>query len=155
MIKRVEKVTDKITLYNCDCMEYMKDIPDKYFDLAIVDPPYRELKDNQPTQDMRKNGNIEVFGDKPNKLYFEELFRISKNQIIWGANNFTLPNYMGFVVWEKLTISEVFTMSMAELAYLSKDLGTISKIFKCAPQGSKDDPRILLPRSLLNYTNGY
>ena len=139
---RIEKVTDKIKLYNCDCMEYMKDIPDKYFDLAITDPPYRELKDNQPTQDMRKNGNIEVFGDKPNNLYFEELFRISKNQIIWGANNFTLPNYMGFVVWEKLTISEDFTMSMAELAYLSKDLGTISKIFKCAPQGSKDDPRI-------------
>ena len=37
---RIEKVTDKIKLYNCDCMEYMKDIPDKYYDLAIVDPPY-------------------------------------------------------------------------------------------------------------------
>ena len=40
MIKRVEKVTDKITLYNCDCMEYMKGISDNYYDLAIVDPPY-------------------------------------------------------------------------------------------------------------------
>ena len=139
---RTEKVTDKITLYNCDCMEFMKDIPDNYYDLAIIDPPYRELKDNQPTKDMRKNGKIEVFGNKPDDSFFKELFRVSKNQIIWGANNFTLPNYMGFVVWEKLTISESFTMSMAELAYISSGLGTTSKIFKCAPQGNKNDPRI-------------
>ena len=70
------------------------------------------------------------------------MFRVSKNQIIWGANNFTLPNYKGFVVWKKLTISEVFTMSMAELAYISEGLGTVSKIFEYAPQGTTSDPRI-------------
>lgn len=128
--------------YNMDCMEGMKEIPDKYFELAIVDPPYRNVSENQPTKDMRRNGDIEVFGDKPDSKYFEELFRVSKNQIIWGANNFTLPNYKGFVIWKKLTISETFTMSMAELAYISEGLGTTSKIFEYAPQGKANDPRI-------------
>ena len=129
--------------YTCeDCMVGMARYPDKYFDLAIVDPPYRNADENQPTKDMRRNGKLEVFGDKPGAKYFNELFRVSKNQIIWGANNFTLPNYKGFVVWKKLTISEVFTMSMAELAYISEGLGTVSKIFECAPQGTTSDPRI-------------
>jgi site-specific DNA-methyltransferase (adenine-specific) len=127
---------------NGDCMEYMKQMPDKCIDLAIVDPPYRNLDENQPTKDMRKNGTLKRFGDKPKQDYFDELFRVSKNQIIWGANNFTLPNYKGFVIWEKLTISDTFTMSMAEIAYLSEELGTTSKIFKYAPQGTKEDPRI-------------
>ena len=128
--------------YNMDCMEGMKQFPDKYFDLAVVDPPYRDQSENQPTKDMRKNGTMEHFGDKPTKEYFEELFRVSKNQIIWGANNFDLPNYKGFLVWHKLSISDSFTMSMAEIAYLSEGLGTVSKIFAYAPQGTKDDPRI-------------
>ena len=128
--------------YNDDCLQAMKEMPDKYFDLAIVDPPYRNQSENQPTKDMRRNGKIDVFGDKPDKTYFDELFRVSKNQIIWGANNFTLPNYKGFVIWKKLTISEAFTMSMAELAYLSEGLSTVSKIFEYAPQGKPDDPRI-------------
>lgn len=117
-------------------------MPDKAYDLAIVDPPYRNADENQPTKDMRRNGKIEVFGDKPNDEYFNELFRVSKNQIIWGANNFNLPNYKGFIVWKKLTISDAFTMSMAELAYISEGLGTTSKIYECAPQGTTRDPRI-------------
>lgn len=131
-----------IEYYNEDCMVGMARYPDKHFELAIVDPPYRNADENQPTKDMRRNGKIEVFGDKPNSEYFDELFRVSKNQIIWGANNFTLPNYKGFVIWKKLTISDVFTMSMAELAFLSEGLGTTSKIFEHAPQGTKEDPRI-------------
>ena len=123
-----------------DCMDAMKDFPDKYFELAIVDPPYRDT--NQPTKDMRKNGSMKTLQGRPNKEYFEQLYRISKNQIIWGANNFELPQFMGFVVWEKITISEDFTMSMAEIASLSIGLSTTSKIIKIAPQGSKLDPRI-------------
>ena len=125
-----------------DCMEGMKQFPDKYFDLAVVDPPYRAQSENQPTKDMRKNGTMEHFGDKPTKEYFQELFRVSKNQIIWGANNFELPPYKGFLVWRKLTISDSFTMSMAEIAYLSEKLGTTSKVFDFAPQGTKEEPRI-------------
>ena len=128
--------------YNMDCMEAMRKMPDKCFDLAVVDPPYRTQSENKPTKDMRKNGTMEHFGDKPTKEYFKELFRVSKNQIIWGANNFDLPPYKGFLVWRKLTISDRFTMSMAEIAYLSEKLGTTSKVFDFAPQGTKEDPRI-------------
>lgn len=154
-------VTDnlgKIRLYNGDCMEWMKSVPDNYYELAIVDPPYRDMKDNQPTKDMRNNGRIDKFGNKPDKAYFDELFRVSQNQIIWGANNFGLPTYMGFVVWKKKTIGEKFTMSMAEIAYLSKGLSTISKVFECPPQRENDSkfhptakPVQLYEWLLLNY----
>ena len=128
--------------YNMDCMEYMRTLPDKAFDLAVVDPPYRDARENAPTKDMRRNGTIACFGDKPTKEYFSELQRVSKNQIIWGENNFALQPYKGFLVWEKLTISEGFTMSQAEIAAISEGLGTTSKIFKHMPQGTKVDPRI-------------
>lgn len=134
------QVTDKITITNEDNMVMMARYPDNYFDLAIVDPPYRDI--NQPTKDMRNNGSMKPLEGRPSKEYFNELYRVSKNQIIWGANNFELPQFMGFVVWKKLTISEDFTMSMAEIASLSHGISTTSKIFQCAPQGSNQDPRI-------------
>lgn len=120
--------------YNMDCMEGMKEFPDKYFELAIVDPPYRD--ENQPTQDMRKNGSMKSLNGRPSPEYFEQLFRVSKNQIIWGANNFQLPQFKGFVIWEK-GIPEDFTMSMAEIASLSEGIGTISKIFKLRASGQE------------------
>jgi site-specific DNA-methyltransferase (adenine-specific) len=128
--------------HNMDCMYGMAQFPDKFFNLAIVDPPYRNASENQPTKDMRNNGSMDGFGDKPTPEYFNELFRVSKEQIIWGANNFDLPNYKGFVVWKKLTISDAFTMSMAEIAFISEGIGTTSKVFECAPQGTKNEPRI-------------
>lgn len=134
------KLTDRITITNEDCMELMKRYPDNYFDLAIVDPPYRD--ENQPTKDMRKNGSMESLQGRPTQEYWNELYRVSKEQIIWGANNFQLPQFKGFVVWRKLTISEDFTMSMAEIASLSEGLGTISKVVEMQPQGTKTDPRI-------------
>ena len=134
------QITDKIKITNEDNMVLMSRYPDKYFDLAIVDPPYRDI--NQPTKDMRNSGSMKSLVGRPTKEYFKELYRVSKNQIIWGANNFELPQFMGFVVWKKLTISEDFTMSMAEIASLSNGLSTTSKIFEYAPQGKKEDPRI-------------
>lgn len=128
--------------YNMDCMEAMRQMPDKWADLAVVDPPYRDEVENQPTKYMRRNGSMKSFGNKPGKDFFDELFRVSKEQIIFGANNFQLPPYKGFIVWKKKTISDVFTMSMAEIAYISEGLGTISKVFECAPQGTMNDPRI-------------
>lgn len=127
---------DNLHIYNMDCMELMKRFPDKYFDLAIVDPPYRDLKENQPTQDMRNNGTMDNFGNKPDAYYFKELFRISKNQIIWGANNFNnlLPNNKGFIIYKKKTISDAFTMSMCEYAWINNELSTISKWIELAPQ---------------------
>lgn len=127
--------------YNMDCMDGMKEFPDKFFDLAIVDPPYRNMSENQPTKDMRERGTMAKFGNKPDQQYFNELFRVSREQIIWGANNFTLPNYKGFIVWDK-GISQDFTMSMAELAFISDGLGTISKIVKIRSAGSDNGVKI-------------
>ena len=60
--------------YNMDCMEAMRKMPDKCFDLAVIDPPYRDAAENQPTKDMRRNGTMKNFGDKPTRKFFEELF---------------------------------------------------------------------------------
>jgi site-specific DNA-methyltransferase (adenine-specific) len=129
-----------IQITNEDNMLLMARYPDNYFDLAIVDPPYRD--ENQPTKDMRRNGNMKTIIGRPTSKYWNELQRISKNQIIWGANNFELPQWKGFVVWKKQTISENFTMSMCEIASLSENLSTTSKWIEIAPQGTKEDPRI-------------
>jgi len=121
-------------IHHADCLSFMKQLPDKCVDLILTDPPYRDESENQPTKDMRSNGSMRNFGGKLNKAQLNEMLRISKNQIIWGANNFELPPYKGFLVWKKLTISEGFTMSMAEIAYLSEGLGTVSKIYEFHPQ---------------------
>lgn len=120
--------------YNMDCMQGMKEFPDKYFDLAIVDPPYREK--HQPTQPMRKNGKMRKFGGVPDEKYFAELFRISKNQIIWGANNFILPKHNSFIVWVKM-IPEGMKYSQAEYAYCSNDLGSLAKVFTLRASGAE------------------
>ncbi len=73
----------------------------------------------------------------PNKEFFDELFRVSENQIIWGGNYFSLPPTRCFIIWEKLTISENFSMAMAEYAWTS--LNGNAKIFSAAPQGEKGD----------------
>lgn len=121
-------ITDKIALYNCDCMEYMKDIPDKYFDLAICDPPYGINRSGQRlTICKNKKHNRKYFENRgwdnktPTKKYFDELFRVSKNQIIWGANYFVkymMPK-MGWIVWDKGQYG--LSMSDGELAYSSFD----------------------------------
>ena len=125
----------EINLYNEDCLQAMKAMQDKQFDLAIVDPPYRD--ENQPTKDMRASGQMKTIQGRPTKEYWDELLRVSKHQIIWGANNFELPQFKGFFVWDK-GIPFDFTMSMAEIAALSEELGTISKIYKLRVAGAED-----------------
>ena len=75
----------------------------------------------------------------PGQEYFEELFRVSRNQIIWGGNYFPLPPTRCFLVWRKLTISESFTMAMAEYAWTS--FNSNAKVFDFPPQGKKGDDR--------------
>ena len=75
----------------------------------------------------------------PGKEYFEELFRVSRNQIIWGGNYFDLPPTRCFLVWRKLTISESFSMAMAEYAWTS--FNDNAKVFEFAPQGRPWDTR--------------
>ena len=79
-----------IKIYNADCMEIMKGYEDNYFDLAIVDPPYGI--------NIAEWDEIEM---KPKDEYFKELFRVSKNQIIWGGNYFNLPHQKGWICWDK------------------------------------------------------
>lgn len=149
--------------YNMDCMEGMKQFPDKYFDLAIVDPPYGGGSEEYDATTQRFGGrfskyfqgneikaertggswsakygkNIAKWDVAPRKEYFEELFRVSKNQIIWGGNYFELPPTRCFLVWKKLTISENFSMAMAEYAWTS--FNDNAKIFEYAPQGKSGD----------------
>lgn len=73
----------------------------------------------------------------PGPEYFEELLRVSRNQIIWGGNYFYLPPTRCFLVWRKLTISESFTMAMAEYAWTS--FNDNAKVFEAAPQGKPGD----------------
>ena len=135
-------------------MELMARYEDNYFDLAIVDPPYRDS--NQPTKDMRANGSMKSLEGRPTKEYWAELKRVSKEQIIWGANNFELPQWKGFVAWKKKTIGISFTMSMLEIASLSENLGTTSKWIEIQPQNPNrihptEKPIKLYEWLLMNY----
>ena len=90
---------------NGDCMEGMKDYPDNHFDLAIVDPPYgiEHNKHNSFKGGKRtgKTNHIKFNDRAPDKKYFSELFRVSKNQIIWGGNYFALHPSKGVIIWDK------------------------------------------------------
>lgn len=104
----------------CDCMEGMKRFPDGYFDLAIVDPPYGIEKGSHATSSVKKYGGLDFANDKkPEKKYFDELFRVSKNQIIWGYNHLSdmLPSTKEFIFWYKH--QTVDTYADGELAWTS------------------------------------
>lgn len=116
-----------ITLYNADCMDIMRDMPDKAFDLAIVDPPYgigENGDKNSSRGKITKARSYKAFagGDKtpPPEEYFRELRRVSKNQIIWGANHFVsrVPfDSPCWIVWDKQNGDNDF--ADCELAYTS------------------------------------
>lgn len=107
--------------YNMDCIQGMKEFPDKYFDLAIVDPPYGiNLNNNIGRRKGDKPSNYpKTYWDKeiPKQEYFDELFRVSKKQIVWGGNYFPLPPNKCFIVWRKPQISENVSFSMLEYAW--------------------------------------
>ena len=112
--------------YNMDCMEGMKHIPDKYFELAIVDPPYGIGMDGGniggSNLGKAKDYTKKQWDDKaPDKEYFNELIRVSKKQIIWGANHFIskIPfDSSCWIVWDKLNSGN---FADCELAYTNFD----------------------------------
>lgn len=141
----MESVTfDKVTYIHGDCMDYMRSLPDNAFDLAVVDPPYSKAGGSVGrtggTWAAKYGTSIRNWDIAPSEEYFKELFRVSRNQIIWGGNYFNMPPTRCFLIWRKLSISENFTMAMAEYAWTSFDGN--AKVFDCAPQGKKNDPRI-------------
>jgi site-specific DNA-methyltransferase (adenine-specific) len=101
-------------------MELMKQYPDKYFDLAVTDPPYGiETRGNAQDRFRGKMQLKTVNEMKPNKEYFDELFRVSQNQIIWGYNWLSdmLPMCREFIFWYKE--QPVITFADGELAWTS------------------------------------
>ncbi len=105
-----------ITITNECNMELMKRYPDKYFDLAIVDPPYGIGISGNPVRQKHKKKNWD--NETPTAEYFDELFRVSKNQIIWGGNYFDLPATQGFFIWDKKQPHD-FSLAMIEYAWSS------------------------------------
>jgi site-specific DNA-methyltransferase (adenine-specific) len=121
------QITEKIRLYNCDNMEFMKEIPDNYYDLAIVDPPYGLGKRTTSggggkNKQSEKWENHDWDNSIPNAEYFKELKRVSKNYIVWGGNYMLehLSNCRCFITWDKMVY--IPTMSQIELALTSFDL---------------------------------
>ena len=128
-----------LTITNEDNMELMARYPDKYFDLAIVDPPYG-INVNESIgrrKGMKHSGHKKAVWDNeiPTAEYFDELFRVSKNQIIWGANYFVMPPTKCFIIWDKC-YSEDVTFSRYEYAWSSFNI--TSKGFVFNGQANKD-----------------
>ena len=108
-------------------MDFMRDLPDGYFDLVVADPPYGiGATDNKSGIGRRKGDKKATYkvgnwdNEIPDESYFKELFRASKNQIIWGGNYFSLPASKCFIVWDKMFSNEV-SFSAAEYAWASFD----------------------------------
>ena len=119
-----------LTITNEDNMQLMARYPDNYFDLAIVDPPYgiERFKNGIGKNDRHKIKSSAIFNNNPpNDTYFNELFRVSKNQIIWGANNFVLPPTEYFLIWNKKQTVENF--ASAEYAWVSMGLKKPALVF--------------------------
>jgi len=166
---------ENFQFFNADNMEIMAQYPDKFFDLAIVDPPYginapnmqmgsapnRKGKGQYPSEStavknrlQRLNGGggklknrilntskIDWDSEKPSEKYFNELFRISKNQIIWGGNYFPLPPSRCVLCWDKVQPWENF--SQIELAWTSFD--SPAQIFRYSNTGGANSEKKIHP----------
>lgn len=146
-----------ITLFNEDCIEVMRAMPDNAFDLAIDDPPYG-INAPKDGGSNKKKGRLNTGSGKlknralntlpcewdckaPEQDYFDELFRVSRNQIIWGYNYFNLPPTRGIVCWDKCQPWENF--SQVELAWTSFDCP--AKIVKISNTGGANREKKIHP----------
>lgn len=196
---KVEDLEGKII--NADCMDILKELPNKCVDLLLTDPPYggggicgkavqggvlaagltntisvcrtggkwatkyqkgvhfdkahRQNKPGGKWKNYEMGGDIRHWDFAPDQTYFDEMFRVSKEQVIWGGNYFNLPPTRCFNIWKKLTISEKFTMAMAEYAWVSFNKN--AKLWEFAPQDSKrfhptQKPVQLIEKQLLEYS---
>ena len=144
-----------IEIYQGDCKEIMSTFKDEQFDLVLTDPPYgiadiwvggessKHGWSNVGRQKEKRNG----WDKKPNKETFDEIIRISKNQIIWGGNYFNLPISRGWLIWNKP--ERGFTLSEAELAWTSYDMPM--RIFDCRRSDPNRTHPTQKPLSLMNW----
>jgi len=132
-----------LDLHNCDCMEYMAKCKDNEFDLAIVDPPYGIFKVDATGFKNKEHQKLNN-DNRPTTEYFDELYRVSKNQIIWGAQYFTenLKDFSQLIIWNKKTGNNYF--ADGEAAYCSIP-GTLRMFnhqwcgaFKASERGNKN-----------------
>lgn len=171
------RIMKGINFHNVDCMEFMKGIPDKAYELAIVDPPYginatkmqmsqnlnrsdrrgKEKSQQSTAVKLRKgrlsqgsghmknsalvNMSTEWDSQKPSPEYFEQLFRVSKNQIIWGGNYFDLPPTRCIICWDKMQPWENF--SQFEMAWTSFDKP--AAMFRMSNTGGANDHNKIHP----------
>lgn len=127
-------MSEQIAL-NIDCMEYMATLPDKAYDLAIVDPPYG-ISITDSGRLSKWCVNDKRWDDAtPDETYFKELFRVSENQIIWGGNYFHLPPTRGFIIWDKQQ-PEGVSFASCEFAWSSFDRS--AKTFYQSPLKAQD-----------------
>lgn len=129
-----------ISLLNCDCLTYMAGLPDKAFDIAIVDPPYGiGVNHNMGRRKGDKPSNYKPAvwdSEPPSSKYFDELFRVSKDQIVWGANHFIsrMPKDSPcWLLWDK-KFSENVSFAQYEMAWTSFD--TVCKKFDKDPKSN-------------------
>ena len=124
-----------INLHLGDCLEAMRAMPDNAYELAIVDPPYgierfKNVTKTPSSKDVhaKRFQRMEIVNNtKPSQKYWDELFRISKNQIVWGANNFELPPSEYFLCWNKQQAMPNF--ATLEYAFVSMGLKKPAKLF--------------------------
>ena len=125
-----------IKLLNVDCMEYMATVPDKYFDLAIVDPEFGIGISKSPRLVTDNGLKAKTWDDKPiNSKQFDELFRVSKNQIIWGGNYYPLTATKHCIVWDKIQPEEL-SFGMFDYAWTS--FNGSNKMFRHSVQKEQD-----------------
>lgn len=136
MTPSLQNVVGGLDLRCCDCMDLMRECADKAFDLAIVDPPYRD--ENHPTEWMARYGSMATIVGRPSSEYWKELFRVSREQIIFGANNFSL-GFKGFVAWDK-KIRGSMRYSWVEIAAISEGLGTTSTLVEVGVAADRIHP---------------
>ena len=126
--------SEYLDLRLCDNMQLMAQYPDKHFDLAIVDPPYGIKRFEKPSGTTRFKSSKMMQEEgltwdiKPTDEYWNELFRVSKNQIVFGANNFVMPPSEYFLVWDKAQTVDNF--ATAEYAWVSMGLKKPAKIYR-------------------------
>ena len=161
-----EEHFDRLSFYNGDCMDLLKQTPDKYYDLALVDPPYGiNINVSMGRRKGDKKSDYHKFygndSSIPNEEYFNELFRISKNQIVWGGNYMTehLKPSPCWILWDK-GFSENVTFAQFEMAWTSFSSSAKKYDFNAAANNDRihptEKPRALYAWILSRYAqNGF
>ena len=143
---------DNIQIYNTDCVEFMKTFPDKYFNLSIVDPPYginysQLVGIKKEKHGFKKRESNDWDKEIPTEEYFKELFRVSRNQIIWGGNYYKLPPTRCYIIWDKV---QRIDQADCEFAWTSFD--SSARIFSYA-RGNESGFAPCLNGSSKNFAN--